>query len=326
VLINVDAQIGRFVDRYPEANVILMSDHGSRRIKNAFLLGKWLAGQGYAVYGEKSLDIPPYEINFVISRYLQAQGMNGVGERVVRGLLKGALSALPRAVRRPIWERMHRAAPQVLDYRFDERLDFVRTRVFATSNSGPLIINRNPPGQKGGIGDKEYEALRAALIRDLMAIKDPGTGEPVFSHVYRREEIYHGPAMARAPDLVVDHYSSACDLIEDRNPDWFWFVNRLNRFGDHVRDGLFVLSGPDFEQDPGSGYRASIMDLPATLLHLYDVSIPEDFDGQVLAGFLASDRPVQTQATGGSVGALTGDYSDAEREQMIERLRALGYL
>jgi hypothetical protein len=68
------------------------------------------------------------------------------------------------------------------------------------------------------------------------------------------------------------------------------------------------------------------MDLPATLLHLYDVSIPEDFDGQVLAGFLASDRPVQTQATGGLVGALTGDYSDAEREQMIERLRALGYL
>lgn len=327
VLTNVDAQIGRFVERYPEANFILMSDHGSRRVKRAFLLGKWLVQNGYAVYGEKSLDIPTYETNFALARYFQAQGMNGTGERVLRNLLRGVMSVLPSALRRPIWQAMYRTAPQTLDYRFAERLDWSRTRVFATSNSGPLIVNREALSKDNANG---YEVLREALIRDLLAAKDPTTNEPIFSRVYRREEIYHGPAVAQAPDIVADHYDSECDLIVDNTPESFCFVNRLNRFGDHVRDGLFVLSGPDFVSDASSDHRASIMAVPATVLHLYGVPIPEDFDGRVLTEFLAAgftaQHPIRTQTamTGDALSVV--DYSKTEQEQLVERLRALGYL
>jgi predicted AlkP superfamily phosphohydrolase/phosphomutase len=328
-LTNIDAQIGRLVERYPEANFILMSDHGSRRVKSAFLLGKWLVQNGYALYGEKSLDIPRHEINFALARYLQAHGMNGTGEQVLRNLLRGLLTVVPSALRRPVWGAMYRAVPEALGYRFTERLDWDRTKVFATSNSGALFINmdgRSP----GTVTMGGYEALRDTLIRDLLTVRDPVARGKVFSNVYRREELYHGPAVAQAPDVIADHYDSTCDLIVDNNPRSFCFVNRLNRFGDHTREGIFVLSGPDFVWTDGRAHRASITDLPATLLHLYGVSIPDDFDGRVLGEFLAvefmAQHPIHAQAASEDSTGPQQEYSDREMEQMTEHLRELGYL
>lgn len=322
ILINVDAQIGRFVECYPEADFILMSDHGSRRIKNAFLLGKWLVQNGYAIYGEKSLDIPNHEINFALARYFQARGMSGTGEKVTRRFLHMLLAAMPSALRRPIWNRMHEAESSAFDYRFTERLDWERTAAFATSNSGPLFLNAN-----GHI--KDYDALREGLIQSLMTVEDPTTGEGVFSCIHCREDIYHGPALSEAPDLIADHYNSTCDLIVDNEPGTFCFVNRLNRFGDHTSEGIFVLSGPGFVQTEERAHRASIMDLPATLLHLYGVPIPDDFDGRVLTDFLTADAgqsPVQTQAAEAAGTSPPTGYEEADQEQVIERLRQLGYL
>jgi predicted AlkP superfamily phosphohydrolase/phosphomutase len=327
-LVNVDAQVGRFVARYPDANVILMSDHGSRRVTSAFLLGKWLAQNGYAVYGEKSLDIPKHEINFTLARYFRAREMNGAGEKIARRLLSTFLAVTPLALRRLIWERMYEVEPGAFDYRFAERLDWERTTAFATSNSGPLFLNRTASANGH---TRDYDSLREDLIQALRAVEDPATGERVFSRVHRREEIYHGPALAEAPDLVVDHYDSTCDLIVDNNPGGFCFVNRLNRFGDHSRDGIFVLSGPDFAQRGEEDLRASIMDLPATLLHLYDVPIPDDFDGRVLGEHLVegfrSAHPIRTQAASEEAPAPTStDYGEADEEEVVARLRDLGYL
>jgi predicted AlkP superfamily phosphohydrolase/phosphomutase len=327
-LVNVDAQVGRFVARYPDANVILMSDHGSRRVTSAFLLGKWLAQNGYAVYGEKSLDIPKHEINFALARYFRAREMNGAGEKIARRLLSTFLAVTPLALRRLIWERMYEVEPGAFDYRFAERLDWERTTAFATSNSGPLFLNRTASANGH---TRDYDSLREDLIQALRAVEDPATGERVFSRVHRREEIYHGPALAEAPDLVVDHYDSTCDLIVDNNPGGFCFVNRLNRFGDHSRDGIFVLSGPDFAQRGEEDLRASIIDLPATLLHLYDVPIPDDFDGRVLGEHLVegfrSAHPIRTQAASEEAPAPTStDYGEADEEEVVARLRDLGYL
>lgn len=330
ILVNVDAQIGRFVERYPEANYVLMSDHGSRRIKSAFLLGKWLAQQGYAVYGAKSLDIPAHEANFALARHFRARGVNGTSERVLRNLLRGLLSIMPAVLRRPVWQAIYRATPKALDYRFTERLDWTLTRAYATSNSGPLLVNRAGLKKGDGASEQAYEALREALIRDLLEVKDVLTGETIFSHVYRREEIYHGPALPQAPDLIADHYDSACDLIVDNDPGRFCFVNRLNRFGDHMRGGIFVLSGPDFGASDNE-QATSILDIPATLLRLYDVPVPQDYDGRALEEFLAAEfverHPLRTQtAEAAQPVAVEDDYTDEELEQMTEHLRDLGYL
>jgi hypothetical protein len=72
------------------------------------------------------------------------------------------------------------------------------------------------------------------------------------------------------------------------------------------------------------------MDVPATLLHLYDVPLPEDWDGRVLLDLLTpelSRRPIRTQA-GDMETTATGEniFSAEEADSMISHLRALGYL
>ncbi|HHH40740.1 MAG TPA: hypothetical protein ENK56_01900 [Chloroflexi bacterium] len=326
ILRHVDRQIGRFIDRYPEANFILMSDHGSRRIQRAFLLGKWLAQHGYAAYGEKSLDITGREVNGVLHRYLEARGWKGTPERLLRYLVRWPIRLLPPPLRRAFWRRLHRSAPEIFAYRFEDRLDWSRTRVFATSNSGPLFINTN--GHR--LSPEGYEQLREAVIRDLLAVRDRATGEPVFHHVYRREELYHGAALSLAPDLIADHYRSACDLIVDNDLKTFCFVDRLNRFGDHIREGILVFGGPDFAAGVDGMASASILDLPATLLHLYGVPVPQEWDGRVLSELLAPpvrERPVaRAEGELSGLSETEGGYTAEDEAQVMDHLRDLGYL
>jgi hypothetical protein len=67
------------------------------------------------------------------------------------------------------------------------------------------------------------------------------------------------------------------------------------------------------------------------LLHLYNVAIPEDYDGTVLTDVICDAfmdlHPVQSQV--GEVGAyqLLGEsYTEEENRVLVEHLRALGYL
>lgn len=73
------------------------------------------------------------------------------------------------------------------------------------------------------------------------------------------------------------------------------------------------------------------MDVPATLLRLYDVAIPEDLDGQPLDALLdpqfLQTHPLRTQP-GDDITAVVVDdlYSEAETEEIVSHLRALGYV
>jgi predicted AlkP superfamily phosphohydrolase/phosphomutase len=204
------------------------------------------------------------------------------------------------------------------------------TKAYVRSNDGPIIVNVQRQGQPGPVTTTNYEQVRQALIDGLSQVRDPFSGKPVFRKIYRREEIYHGAAMELAPDLIGDHYDSACDLIVDNDPEYYFFVDRFNRFGDHKRDGMFVFAGPDFAHLGGESHRASIIDIPVTLLYLYGVPIPEDMDGQVVTSFLANDfvrqHPVEVQSSDGNDYPRQHDYTDDEMTEMTEHLRSLGYL
>jgi predicted AlkP superfamily phosphohydrolase/phosphomutase len=331
VLENVDRNIGRFMKHFPNANFMIMSDHGSRRLKGAFLLGKWLVQHGFLSHGEKSLRIPRYEINFALSRLLgEHYGLNGLGEKMLRRLLGMLFWITPLTLAEPAWRFLARRASEAFAYRLTDRIDFPVTKAYVRSNSGPIIVNMGRRGQPGPITSADYEQVRQALIDELSRVSDPFSGKPVFRKIYGREEIYHGDAMELAPDLIADHYDSTCDLIVDNDSEYYFFVNRLNRFGDHKRDGLFVFAGPDFARLRSDGHRTSIMDIPVTLLHLYGVPIPEDMDGRVAVDFLAADfmrqHPVKVQSSDKDSYRPQHDYTEDEIDQLSQHLKDLGYL
>jgi hypothetical protein len=73
------------------------------------------------------------------------------------------------------------------------------------------------------------------------------------------------------------------------------------------------------------------MDIPTMLLHLYGLPIPEDYDGRVLSEVINPEfigrHPVRYQP-GDAVASISleSPYSAEETEELISRLRALGYV
>ena len=83
-------------------------------------------------------------------------------------------------------------------------------------------------------------------------------------------------------------------------------------------------------QPSQTAHAGHVMDVPATLLHIYDVPVPEDWDGRVMFDLLApelSRRPLRMQPGDAGLKPLAENaYSSEEADLVVNHLRALGYL
>ena len=69
---------------------------------------------------------------------------------------------------------------------------------------GRIHILREAQWDSGVVTEKEYEPLRKELMNKLRAITHPDTGEVVCKQVMKREEVFKGDHVDRAPDIVID--------------------------------------------------------------------------------------------------------------------------
>ncbi|MGD8750768.1 MAG: hypothetical protein PVG14_05060, partial [Anaerolineales bacterium] len=182
------------------------------------------------------------------------------------------------------------------------------------------------------------KSLLSEISEKLSKIEEPENGQPLFSNIYTSDQIYDGPLLDRAPDLILDAYDNGWNIqagkynsIYEKRPGKYFVENgKVGRdSGWHSKEGIYVFSGDDFDLG-SSPFQGHVMDIPASLLHLYDVPIPEDYDGRVLIELFSSEyknKPVRYQ-TGDSTAMTPGSelYTAEEAEILSEHLRALGYL
>src|SRR5262249_16625857 len=183
------------------------------------------------------------------------------------------------------------------------------------------------------------------VIRELEWGRHPETDQPIVEKAYRREEVYQGPCLEWAPDIVVKWalhrgYSYAFkSSFKAPGKDWLEHIDpktpESQRFftgksGTHRDDGIFLARGRDIRA--GSRVEgAGIIDLAPTLLHMLGVSVPDDMDGRVLTEiFTTAPQPApawQRPAPAQLVPKITCDSYSAEDEEKIgQRLRSLGYI
>jgi len=117
--------------------------------------------------------------------------------------------------------------------------------------------------------------------------------------VFARDELYHGPCVDAAPDLVA-HFAPGYDpkgaLAQGE------VFGRSVLTGMHTwDDSLFVASEPGISTDG-----LDIVDLAPTILTLLGVEPPSDMDGRVRAG-------VEEAVPGGSLTGGRTEVSDAPR-------------
>ncbi len=337
---DTDADIGQLMAAFQPDNVMLISDHGSRRVKGDFLLHVWLRDHGYTTQFTRSAEDRRAVLNWIIRQWLHHKGLDGLPEKVIRGVLRRIVPYLPIAPSKKFWQAVEQAIPFAREQlALSSNLDFSRSKAYL-GGAYSAVIYLNVAGRQptGVIPPEDKTAVINNLVAHLKTIQDPDTGQPLFNHVYPASKVFAGGATANAPDIVIDAYNADWntlgvyrrDIVAERVRNRY-FAENYKDFGHHRRDGLFVFSGDDFDHSAET-VAGHVMDVPATLLHLYGVPIPEDFDGRVLAEAITPDymrrHPVQFQpgdeAEPESLGADL--YSDDETENLMAHLRALGYV
>ncbi|MBN1657063.1 MAG: alkaline phosphatase family protein [Anaerolineae bacterium] len=329
-MIDTDADLGRLLSELDPDNIIVLSDHGSRRVKGVFLLNAWLADRGLLTRKRR-----PASERARVANYVLEQWMNGKSrpwQAAQRRLLREALARLPGRLTAPLRSAIEHEIP-LASMQIDTGDEFVphRTRAYPSGgNHGYVSLNLQGREPEGTVARQDAETLLAGLTEALFTVRTPDTGEALFASIYRPDDIYIGPLKDSAPDLITDYYQSNWSVISalpGLSPrPWRYFVTGDRWYGDHRKEGIYVVAGSDFGST--AGHDAELLDIPATILYLYGVPQPYDYDGKpLLAALQACGRPLTYQpgderSGGGGVHA----YSVDEEKEILERLSQLGYV
>lgn len=187
--------------------------------------------------------------------------------------------------------------------------------------------------EPGGIvvPGEEYTQTCQALLRALPGkVLDSQTGEPIIEHVYRRDELYQGDYLFRAPDLVVvlrPGYAPSPASITIGLDD---AVVRSAPAGTSAVDGcnpstvagLAIATGSPFALGKVVGL-APLASIAPTLLHALRLPVPTKIDAEVIVDLFAPAfmRQFPVQRIDPSFNLPSED-----EEEVIARLKSLGYL
>lgn len=184
---------------------------------------------------------------------------------------------------------------------------------FTGNDVGSIHLNlrgRDPAGVV--LPGIEEANLKQRIVQELSAWH--AAGQPVVSEAHVREEIFTGPYVQMAPDIVF----------------WSDHLRPLRtQPGTHRFDGVFVAHGPGIA--PGRLQRSQIADVMPTALYLLGQAIPQGLDGKVLTAMLDANyltqHPVQLVDDQTSLAAVApATYTASEQAILEERLRNLGYV
>ena len=335
-----DSHLMRLIDAFKPDHILLISDHGSSRLKGDFLLNAWLRDHGYYVQTDNNPGERRDALNWILLQWLQNRfALKGKPEKALRLLIRELSLKSPNWFQDKFLNGFNEIIPFASEHvRKNSQPDYARTMVFTGSvYSGLLHLNLIGREPNGLVSREQRGIVLSKLSKELKEIEEPDTGRSLFSNVYTSEEIYSGRALDHAPDLILDSYDSNWNIRMRKHipvPEKArgkYFVDVANRrdFGWHSRDGMFVFCGEGFK--PGRTEVAlHVMDTPAALLNLYGVPIPEDYDGRVPDEVMmeGSHRKEINFQRGDDEGEwLEGEVlSEQESEELANHLRALGYL
>jgi predicted AlkP superfamily phosphohydrolase/phosphomutase len=163
-------------------------------------------------------------------------------------------------------------------------VDWSRTRAYALGLSG-LFLNVEGREAKGIVKPgEEARRVKREIMEGLRGLVDEETGVVGINEAFDTEDIYNGPYLRSAPDLIIGYapgYRTSWDcatgvvaapLFEDNTKAWS---------GDHCIDPRLV-PGVFFCSRPIEAVEPSLIDIAPTALELFGIRPPAHMEGRSL--------------------------------------------
>ena len=314
----LDDYVGKLMEQSgEETTTVVMSDHGFGPCSKAIEVNNLLHELGYLKYNAPDPKQPKGGGGAMggVKRVMKALGLNK--QRVMK--IAEVLGVDP-------YKYLERASRAI------GRIDWENTRAFCYSIDG-IYLNLKGRERFGIVEPgNEAEALIGEISRRLIDFKDPETGKQIFHAVKRKEDLYNGPLLEQAPDLIFTDYDRSyhCHFsLFQGNDDLSIFSVPHGRLGSHREDGVLMLHGPGVKKGMRLD-RANIVDIAPTVLGILGLARPDYFDGRLLTeAFRDGWLSEETDGAAGPKGSPSdrrGDLSKQEGDLIAERLRGLGYI
>jgi predicted AlkP superfamily phosphohydrolase/phosphomutase len=162
-------------------------------------------------------------------------------------------------------------------------VDWSQTRAYALGLTG-MFLNITGREEQGIVDPDDAPKLRAELIEKLSGLEDPDNGETGINEVFDTREIYKGPYLGNAPDLLIGYnhgYRTSWDCATGVVGGPVFADNVKAWSGDHCVDprlvpGVIFCSHKIDSEDP------ALIDIAPTALRLFGLPVPAHMDGRSL--------------------------------------------
>jgi predicted AlkP superfamily phosphohydrolase/phosphomutase len=210
--------------------------------------------------------------------------------------------------------------------------NFIQRTLGSTDNvkcadffGGKFLIDVSGPGS-----EERYLSIRKRLIEGLRDLKDPIQGAPVIDSIYVKEDLYVGPYVSTAPDVLCFEKPGYLFFTLPKTPDLRLLDSGPSPdkafSGFHRRRGTFGALGKYVAG--GSPIEARIVDISAIVYSYLGVPAPRDIDGKLPASLfmdegagafqlVKSNEPGYRRPTG---------LGSQDSEKIEKQLRAVGYI
>jgi predicted AlkP superfamily phosphohydrolase/phosphomutase len=314
----VDETVGEIISRADEDTlVIVLSDHGMGPAHNFIVLNNWL------------LDVGLLQLKRDPLRFFKRRLFNGGFTLRNVHRIADRLGLARHAEYKGLYSMDYLMKLVFLSF-LD--VDWSRSKAYSFGRHlGSIYLNVKGREPEGIVNPgREYEEVREEIVRLARQFVHPRTGEPLIGEILKREDIYDGPYLDRAPDLILrprderDIFFGLADFGSNIT------VDTVYRYSGMHRDyGMLMMSGRGINR--GAAIEgAGIEDLAPTILYAMGEPIPEDMDGRPLTQVFSEEHREQVpvlydeEASSRELGE-TG-YTEEAEEEIRERLKGLGYL
>ncbi|MDP9340931.1 MAG: alkaline phosphatase family protein [Actinomycetota bacterium] len=286
----LDEALGSLLSRTRHDDLVMfISDHGFQSCTRAVHMDQLLRHLGYLQFSASQAVFGPMQWGWARNVARKVYDMLGLHGKV----------SLPQSV------------------------NWAKTRAYTSIRSTGEGVSVNLAGREvdGIVPAEDYERVRDELAERIASFKDPDTGRSPVKRVWRREEVFKGKFLDRAPDLLFEPaelYSLTHAKAMVERADWV--------SGDHRMEGVIVAAGPNVAAD-AFAESPNLVDVAPTVLAALDAPASVAHTGRVLTSVLGAEAAVRA---GDASAAATEDggqaVGDLEAEEMEEHLRGLGYL
>ena len=309
-----------FYSCLPEANIIILSDHGHHQASTLrFHVNNYLEQQGFLVrtggrFHRKAIDlisglgrnyIPSWLVEWVLNKRKEKDQIRA--ENKEKGLENKNYSNEKKLYSKSLTNH--------------PGIDYKKSKAVQRELWGIDLLNYK--------NREEYERLAEDLISALYEAKHES--EPIVNFATKKRDFYMGKYIDDIPDIIflthgkfIAEYELSSKIISKPRGK-----SKMKKYGEHknARKGIFLATGPDIQKGIDIG-EMDIVDVLPTVLQLLKKPVPRYLNGRVLTDIFR--KPVEV-----SISEKTPErylpslekreLSPEEKEEMKERFRSLGY-